>query len=89
MLSWATFVDDYNHTHRHIGIGLNTPADVHDGPAAAKPVQRSAILAAARAQTPERFSTSTDPKILALPEATWINKPSEKAENDDDLQLAA
>lgn len=85
----STFVDGYNHTHRHTGIGLNTPADVHYGLAAAKAVQRSAILAAARAQNPERFSTSTDPKILALPETSWINKPAEKTENDDDLKLAA
>ena len=37
----------------------------------------------------ERFSTSTDPKILALPDTTWINKPAEKAEHEDDVKLAA
>lgn len=46
----ADFVDGYNHTHRHTGIGLNTPADVHYGLAAGKAIERSATLAAARAQ---------------------------------------
>jgi putative transposase len=27
----ADFIDGYNHNHRHTGIGLNTPADVHYG----------------------------------------------------------
>lgn len=74
-----TFVDGYNHTHRHSGIGLNTPADVHYGLAAAKAIERSTVLAAARATNPERFATAADPKILALPGATWINKPIEEA----------
>lgn len=29
---------------------------------------------------PERFSTRTDPKILTIPNAAWINKPAEEAE---------
>lgn len=81
----ASFVDGYNHSHRHTGIGLNTPADVHYGLAASKARDRSAVLAAARAANPQRFSTTTDPKILALPDAAWINKPLEKA----DATLAA
>ncbi len=71
------FVKGYNHTHHHTGIGLNTPADVHYGIAAAKAVARSTVLATARARNPERFSTTTDPKILALPSTTWINQPTE------------
>ena len=35
----ASFVGGYNHEHRHSGIGLNTPADVHYGLAAAKAIQ--------------------------------------------------
>jgi transposase InsO family protein len=85
----ASFVEGCNHTHRHTGIGLNTPADVHYGLAAAKSVERSAILAAARARTPERFSTSNDPKILALPHTTWINKPAEQLVEETDPKLAA
>jgi len=89
----AGFVEDYNHTHRHTGIGLNTPADVHYGLAAANAVERSATLAAARAKNPERFSSTADPKILALPDTTWINKPAEKptteTEPETDAKLAA
>ena len=44
----ARFVHDYNHIHRHTGIGLNTAADVHYGLAAAKATERSAVLATAR-----------------------------------------
>ncbi|TFC82740.1 transposase [Cryobacterium cheniae] len=42
------FVEGYNHSHRHTGIGLNTPADVHYGLAAGKAVERAATLATAR-----------------------------------------
>lgn len=79
----AEFVEGYNHTHRHIGIGLNTPADVHYGLAAAKAAERSATLALARAQNPERFSSNLDPKILALPGTTWINKPTEQEAGEE------
>ena len=72
----AGFVETYNHGHRHTGIGLHTPADVHYGHAATVSQQRSAALAAARATHPERFSTTADPKILALPTHAWINQPT-------------
>jgi transposase InsO family protein len=81
-----TFVEGYNHTHRHTGIGLNTPADVHYGLAADKALERAATRAAARARNPERFSTNLDPKILATPDAAWINKP---AEQEGEPKLAA
>jgi putative transposase len=80
-----TFVEAYNHTHRHTGIGLNTPADVHYGLAAGKAVERAATLAKARARNPERFSTNLDPKILATPDAAWINKPTEAQEEEPKL----
>lgn len=85
----AGFVEGYNHTHRHTGIGMNTPADVHYGLAAGKALERSKTLAAARAQNPERFNTSTDPKILTLPGTTWINKPAEHDEKEPEPKLAA
>lgn len=78
----ASFVEGYNHTHRHTGIGLNTPADVHYGLAAAKAAERATVLAAARTRNPERFATTNDPKILTIPETAWINKPPEKAETE-------
>lgn len=72
-----SFVDGYNHTHCHTGIGLNTPADVHYGLAADKALERTKTLAIARAKTPERFTTNNDPKILAIPDTAWINKPAD------------
>ena len=53
-----------------------TPADVHYGLTASKAIERSAILATAPAANPKRFSSITDPNILALPTTTWINKPT-------------
>jgi hypothetical protein len=75
------FVTFYNHEHHHTGIGLHTPADVHHGPAEAANQRRAKTLAAARAATPKRFSSSIDPKILELPEAAWINPPITQAED--------
>ncbi len=72
-----TFATIYNHEHHHTGIGLHTPADVHYGHASDIDTQRSAALDAARQAHPERFATSTAPKILALPDNAWINQPAE------------
>ena len=71
----AAFVEGYNHSHRNTSLGLNTPADIHYGLAAGKVADRSAVLAKARLSTPERFATTTDPKILALPGPAWISRP--------------
>lgn len=74
------FTHAYNHEHHHSGIGLHTPADVHYGHATTVAEQRSAALVNARLAHPERFTTNTDPKILALPENAWINRPADPAE---------
>ena len=71
------FATAYNHQHHHTGIGLHTPADVHYGHSYEVDAQRSAALDAARQAHPERFATSTDPKILALPDNAWINQPAD------------
>lgn len=85
----ARFVEHYNHDHLHIGIGLNTPADVHYGLAAAKAEQRALTLAAARAANPTRFtSTVTMPKILQTPTEAWINQPEQKPEQDQEQSAA-
>ena len=73
----SEFVEQYNHHHRHTGIGLHTPGDVHFGHAATTAAVRSQTLAAARAEHPHRFATTTDPKMLALPDTAWINKPAD------------
>jgi len=80
----ADFVAGYNHHHRHSGIGLNTPADVHYGHATARATERAIVLAGARSRHPERFATTQDPKILTIPDAAWINQPAA-----DDVEQAA
>jgi transposase InsO family protein len=70
------FVTWYNNCHRHSGIGLHTPAEVHHGRHHAVRAGRADTLAAARRAHPERFGTSRLlPKILDLPAHVWINKP--------------
>lgn len=75
----TNFVTWYNHAHRHSGIGLHTPADIHHGRHHTVRAHREDTLAAARAAHPERFSTTRLlPKILDLPEQVWINKPDQE-----------
>lgn len=83
-----TFADWYNHEHRHTGIGLHTPADVHFGLAAEKATDRQAVLADARARHPHRFGTNRTPKILDLPDTVWINPPAQHATQEADTTAA-
>jgi putative transposase len=69
------FFDHYNNQHRHSGIGLHTPADVHHGRAEQVRAQRQTVLDAAYATHPERFRQP--PNAPRIPEATWINPPQE------------
>jgi putative transposase len=69
-----TFFRWYNLEHRHSGIGLMTPSDVHHGRAQAVHEQRAEVLSAAYAATPERF-VRRPPAPPAVPTAAWINKP--------------
>jgi putative transposase len=77
--SARTFIDEffqhYNHQHRHAGIGLHTPADVHLGRADTVRAQRQHVLDAAYATHPERFRRP--PRAPRIPEAAWINRPEE------------
>lgn len=66
----------YNEEHRHSGIGLHTPADVHCGRAVAVRTQRANVLDAAYVMHPERFVRKR-PEPPALPTAVWINEPKE------------
>ena len=70
------FVDWYNHTHRHSGIGLMTPAAVHHGHAKQLHAARAVVLDAAYARNPERF-VRKPPVPPELPIAVWINKPAD------------
>ncbi len=66
----------YNNEHRHSGIALLTPSDVHHGRVEEKTVKRQAALDAAYAAHPERFVKGR-PKPLQLNPATYINRPAE------------
>ena len=79
----ATFYRWYNHEHRHSGIGMHTPADVHHGHASSVRQARTAVLATAYDSHPERF-VRKPPEPPPLPAAAWINRPDE----DEDLQAA-
>jgi len=69
-----TFFEWYNAEHRHVGIGLLTPSDVHLGRAAALQAKRQRVLDAAYAACPERFVAGA-PSAPAIPTEVWINKP--------------
>jgi putative transposase len=74
----ADFFPWYNTEHRHSGLGLHTPHDVHFGLAAARRAQRALVLTAAFAVTPERF-VRHPPTPARLPTAAWINPPKRLA----------
>ena len=64
----------YNHEHRHSGIGMMTPASVHEGHAEAVYAARQVVLDKAFEAHPERFPNGR-PKPPALPGPAWINAP--------------
>lgn len=70
----SDFFDWYNREHRHAGLGLLTPFDVHHGQAEARIAQRAMVLAAAYHRSPERFPHGL-PKPAQPPKDVWINKP--------------
>jgi putative transposase len=67
----------YNTVHRHSGIGLLTPADVHAGRAPEITAARAVTLDAAYAAHPERF-VHRPPTPPVVPGAVWINPPTTK-----------
>lgn len=70
----ADFFAWYNTEHRHGGLGLVTPHDVHHGLAAARLQARDAVLAAAFVARPERFPGG-GPSAGSVPSEVWINRP--------------
>ena len=74
-----TFFDWYNNEHRHSGIAMLTPADVHYGRAGIVIEQREQILLTAFEKHPERFVNKI-PEPMKMSEAVWINPP--KKEDD-------
>lgn len=73
------FCEWYNTQHRHSSLALLTPADVHHGYADRKLEQRQTIRNAAYAAHPERYVRGR-PRAQRLPEASFINRPPETAQ---------
>ena len=69
-----SFFPWYNSEHRHGGIAMLTPDDVHHHRASEVLAQRQRTLQAAWSLHPERFVHGT-PIPHTLPEAVWINPP--------------
>ena len=70
-----SFFHWYNKEHRHSGIALMTPEQVHYGLNEKVFNFRSQVLEQAFQKNPNRFKGEM-PKPLPLPKAAWINKPS-------------
>jgi putative transposase len=75
------FVSWYNNEHRHSGIALLTPADVHHGHAATRIAQRQTVLDGARAAHPQRFVRGR-PRAPQLESAVYINRPTETTRDE-------
>jgi putative transposase len=64
----------YNKEHRHSGIALMTPEQVHYGLAEKVCLHRAAVLTAAFEKHPSRFKRKK-PVPDSPPEKVWINPP--------------
>jgi putative transposase len=74
----ARFIEWYNHEHRHSGIAMLTPYDVHVGRADAVLRARQHAMDAAFARHPERF-VGGPPRVSQLPTRAHINCPTTMA----------
>ena len=74
------FYDWYNGEHRHSGIGMHTPFNVHHGRAPAIQHARARVLTTAYTEHPERF-VRQHPQPPTFPTTTWINEPEKEKTN--------
>jgi len=72
----------YNQGHRHSGIGMLTPEDLHYGRAEKIMSVRQRTLDTAFLAHPERFVRGR-PGPQKLPEAAWINPPTQSASSEE------
>ena len=81
----GSFIEHYNHEHRHSGIGYHTPASVHFGTAGLVREGRARVLDAAYAAHPERFVNKppTRRPCLARPGSTSPRRWRDRASRDD------
>jgi len=76
----ASFFDWYNNEHKHSGLNMMTPHDVHFGLADAILQQRRTVMIKAFESHPERF-VKGKPVLKNMPTAVWINPPKTTDEN--------
>jgi putative transposase len=79
-----SFFPWYNDEHRHGGIALLTPQDVHYGRARDVLQARYILRLAAYNAHPERF-VNGPPRLPELPVAVWINPPDDTTKCDTEL----
>ena len=70
----VVFFDHYNTKHRHGGIAIMTPHDVHHDLSQAVRDARQLVLDQAYESRPERF-VGGSPKADDVPRDVWINPP--------------
>jgi putative transposase len=73
----------YNDEHRHSGLGMLTPKNVHYGETVNVLAQRKVVLDAAYAAHPERF-VRRPPSPGAPPASVWINPPAQPKSEEKD-----
>ena len=81
-------LDWYNNEHRHSGLALLTPADVHFGRVSDRLKVCDRALAAAYKLHPERFVRSV-PRAPRPPEDAWINPPTQSPHQPVEVEVAA
>ncbi len=72
-----SFFHWYNSIHRHSGIAMVTPEQLHYGEAEAILEQRQRVLEEAYRAHPERFVGGL-PRLPKVPKEVWINPPAAK-----------
>jgi putative transposase len=81
------FFDWYNDEHRHSGLAMLTPNEVHHGLTEERVAARAGVLEAAYARHPERFPHGR-PVPAMPPSEVWINKPDQLPPNPQPTQAA-
>lgn len=89
----GTFVQWYNHEHRHSAINFVTPAERHDGLDSVLLQKRATVYEAAKLRHPERWSGSTrnwQPVLVVhLNPEQHIAEKGKKTKGDLELKIAA
>ena len=82
----VVFFQWYNQEHRHSGVALYTPADVHYKRTEEIHQRRQSALDAAYERHPKRF-VRKPPEAALPPQAVWINPPKDFEKASDSLEL--